>query len=636
MLNKIMLWLPLLATCINVVSAESNLLRNLEGMPDDAVVCLTEEQCQQKFRRINWGGNFYPGDHPTKGCFSKNSHVYFGTGGTVEEMSSTDLAGIQERIWCDGETDAPTSKPSKRPTADTTQKPVTDSPTKQQTPKPVTDSPTKQPTQDEETPTEQPTPKPSELVITLPEGPTKAPAAREKDEDASRDDGSLPIDEDTENVPTFSPTWTPSQVALTPAEIDSDPEEVAIDIFQWSLSMPLLFDVAPTVSSTTGSPSKKPTVVTEDSLAIDPTEQPTTAPVTGSPIKKPTAKPVLDSPLTSVPLNFSTQKPTLKPVTDSLSSTSPVSTTTVSLSFAPTESSTRDDPSNDSLSSVPTVSPTEDSLSAATSTVIVIETTPPSTFFNSSSSMVVPPTVTITESSSTSPVVVSDSTATEQSPKKKCEKTRIQGKKKGEKGDRKKEKGAVDEDDCEEEDETQGKELGGIARDDEEGEEEEEDDEEQEEEGEGEEGEILENYLDANSLNTAEQVDPSSSTNSKLWVSVGVVFVVAAILMGLYAVKRRRKQQWSELQEDGAFPGTDSPPVSTVDYGAGGWGEGIECQRSDEEDHYPSEMSLPMVETFPTNNRSTAGSSADTSVAPSSFVTEANGHGDGCGALNCV
>lgn len=49
------------------------------------------------------GGYFYSGNFPSKGCYTKNNNVWFGTGGTYEEMAETDLPGILTRVWCDVE-----------------------------------------------------------------------------------------------------------------------------------------------------------------------------------------------------------------------------------------------------------------------------------------------------------------------------------------------------------------------------------------------------------------------------------------------------------------------------------------------------------------------------------------------------
>jgi hypothetical protein len=90
----------------------------LEVAEDNIVVCITEAQCKEKFLSMGTGGAFLVGEYPTKGCFSKNSNVYFGTGAMVEEeLAVTDLPGIQERIWCDSkEADANSEHPSTNPT----------------------------------------------------------------------------------------------------------------------------------------------------------------------------------------------------------------------------------------------------------------------------------------------------------------------------------------------------------------------------------------------------------------------------------------------------------------------------------------------------------------------------------------
>ncbi len=54
---------------------------------------------------------FVPGSFPTKGCFSKmvvyELVAYWGVGGTAEEMSRSELPGIQERITCEDNASAP-------------------------------------------------------------------------------------------------------------------------------------------------------------------------------------------------------------------------------------------------------------------------------------------------------------------------------------------------------------------------------------------------------------------------------------------------------------------------------------------------------------------------------------------------
>ena len=75
------------------------------------VVC-TKEQCEKKFQILDPNGYFYVGDNfPTKGCFTKrdsvndnDGNVYFGTGGSLEEMRSDPPENVNHvRIWCEEE-----------------------------------------------------------------------------------------------------------------------------------------------------------------------------------------------------------------------------------------------------------------------------------------------------------------------------------------------------------------------------------------------------------------------------------------------------------------------------------------------------------------------------------------------------
>jgi hypothetical protein len=70
-----------------------------------AGTCTTQDQCDQKRSELGIG-NFVPGSFPTKGCFSKEGEngvvAYWSEGGTAEEMSTTELPGVQERITCEG------------------------------------------------------------------------------------------------------------------------------------------------------------------------------------------------------------------------------------------------------------------------------------------------------------------------------------------------------------------------------------------------------------------------------------------------------------------------------------------------------------------------------------------------------
>ena len=76
--------------------------------------CLTEDQCEEKFTMMK-NENVIDGyfnaspDFPSKGCFMKGDNVFFGSGGTDDEMTKSDLPGEQERLLCDGTSAKPQS-----------------------------------------------------------------------------------------------------------------------------------------------------------------------------------------------------------------------------------------------------------------------------------------------------------------------------------------------------------------------------------------------------------------------------------------------------------------------------------------------------------------------------------------------
>jgi hypothetical protein len=94
--------LPSALLLANCLLAESRLLLQWEGT-GTPTPCLTADECRDQFLSLNTGGYFYVIDRPYKGCMMKNGNGYFASGGTVEQMSTTYLPGVQERIWC-GET----------------------------------------------------------------------------------------------------------------------------------------------------------------------------------------------------------------------------------------------------------------------------------------------------------------------------------------------------------------------------------------------------------------------------------------------------------------------------------------------------------------------------------------------------
>ena len=64
-------------------------------------ICTTEEQC--KARHTTMKNAFYASSiFSAKGCTVKGENMYFGTGGTDDEMNES-VAGEQVRVWCDAD-----------------------------------------------------------------------------------------------------------------------------------------------------------------------------------------------------------------------------------------------------------------------------------------------------------------------------------------------------------------------------------------------------------------------------------------------------------------------------------------------------------------------------------------------------
>jgi hypothetical protein len=108
-MNNIMIFSTmLLAVQLCGGSAKSFRRRLLAGVPEGFMPCLTEEQCRTQTAALRDAGIItgflYAGDDfPTKGCIVKGGNVYFGSGGTVEEMSEP-ITGMKERLWCESTT----------------------------------------------------------------------------------------------------------------------------------------------------------------------------------------------------------------------------------------------------------------------------------------------------------------------------------------------------------------------------------------------------------------------------------------------------------------------------------------------------------------------------------------------------
>ena len=80
-------------------------------------VCLTKEACSTRARQMGIDV-FLAGNYPTKGCYSKNGKSYWSVG-TKSEISTTNLPGVQKRIFCKVTTPSPpqtSPPPPPRPT----------------------------------------------------------------------------------------------------------------------------------------------------------------------------------------------------------------------------------------------------------------------------------------------------------------------------------------------------------------------------------------------------------------------------------------------------------------------------------------------------------------------------------------
>jgi hypothetical protein len=88
-----------LNSTISFVAAMAATIRTARSI--SSVPCLTADECNSKRKEMGITGGFYmSGDYQTKGCYYKNDKAFFSPG-TEDQMTTTDLPGIQQRIWCD-------------------------------------------------------------------------------------------------------------------------------------------------------------------------------------------------------------------------------------------------------------------------------------------------------------------------------------------------------------------------------------------------------------------------------------------------------------------------------------------------------------------------------------------------------
>lgn len=96
-------WFPLLllACCHGKAIRRGSVVNaDIDG---DFTPCLSEEECRQRFHEqrassgdAGGGGSFVAGRYRNAaGCFTKNENGYFGTDGTIDEMSTMELSGVK-------------------------------------------------------------------------------------------------------------------------------------------------------------------------------------------------------------------------------------------------------------------------------------------------------------------------------------------------------------------------------------------------------------------------------------------------------------------------------------------------------------------------------------------------------------
>lgn len=304
------IWLPL----IQSLYLHGGYAEESQGMPPvNAVVYSTQEQCLEQYSRTSTGGNFVVGSFDTKGCFSINNDIYFGTGGTVDEMhlSDSDLPGMEVRIWCDKDNTSPSMQPSDRPILVSTLNSAPGA-----NPANLSTRSTNRPTamQSIQLPTPvlvDPISKPSPVPVT--KQPTVHPMSN-KPSSSNQTNPSVPLVSSNptsqpfqtvpaSTQPTHNATSAPS-VANPAPQLNSD-----IDVAD-SKNSTIHPSPMPVTKPPTANPSNEPS-------SLHPTKQPTLAPSTVSPSMQPSTMPVSKQPTknpTPMPSAASpTTRPTLMP-----------------------------------------------------------------------------------------------------------------------------------------------------------------------------------------------------------------------------------------------------------------------------------------------------------------------------------
>ena len=104
-----------LTSMVALVSASTSAVDTSLRRRMGDVACLTLDDCRSAALSMGVEPQyFYNNVFDTKGCFTKTNPTgvkkAFWSPGTIEQMSTTELTGIQERLMCEGST--PTNKPT--------------------------------------------------------------------------------------------------------------------------------------------------------------------------------------------------------------------------------------------------------------------------------------------------------------------------------------------------------------------------------------------------------------------------------------------------------------------------------------------------------------------------------------------
>ena len=73
---------------------------------EENTICQSEAACRTKFNTLNTNGLFYVDVKDGQfGCVLKGNNGFWNPGGSIEEQSTNDLPGSQERLYCDDDDD---------------------------------------------------------------------------------------------------------------------------------------------------------------------------------------------------------------------------------------------------------------------------------------------------------------------------------------------------------------------------------------------------------------------------------------------------------------------------------------------------------------------------------------------------